>query len=781
MRPSGRGSRARHDRVGTGTGLRPRGPTNRAGKATRTRFFVFALLLVTGAANLYFPEALAAAEGRSDVATTTYTVNPGAGRIDVVVDLTVKNTTPNTVEYVTCTDWYYDPYLGYYPVTYSCPQTTRFYLNDAYVWLERGAKNFKVSANAGAAKIALYKPGEGFDAYKITFSRIFRGQSRKVRLTYQIPSGAPRSDSTTRVGKAFVSFCATANGIDRGSTKVVVPARYELQVEASGGLITPSTSDGLTTYETGSLSSPPEFWACFSGDDPAAYTASTFLSPSGRAIKVQAWPEDSAWNTAVTDQLGEALSELELLMGRDLPGTGSIIVREVSASELGSYAGTFDADAGVARIGEDYSQQGVVAHELAHAWFNGELFDARWLSEGSAGWAESVVTGNPCRDPGAAPREGTALTDWTFAGPKATLDELAAVAYQYDASCYLVSTIFNRIGPERAPQVLAALFDREGAYRSAATVLPEHAGALDWRDWLDAVDELGLSPAGLTDLDYAQGLLLEFGVTNDSSILAARTSARAAYHAFVASAEGWQMPVAILRPLEAWSFDEATTALTSGTNAYAAAVRVNEILPEAGATDGPVKELFESAQTVVDLQDAERRALDQEAAATAVSAAQDALAAPRDLFAQIGLLGTDLAPDLAAGVAAVQAADLIAAEAKASLIALTLGDADEQGMLRVALLLAALLLLIGLLLVTRHLRRSGRGPRVAALALGSLGSGLYEGGPGSFMEPHQGVVPSAQPIPGDPALTSAGPAHAATQTAGEVVAQEGGPVHGPGT
>lgn len=686
-----------------------------ARRSGRVRALTAALFFAVAAINLSMPRAVAAADGRSDVASTTYTVNPAAGRIDVVVDFTVKNSTPNTVEYMTCTDWYYDPYLGYYPVTYSCPQTTRYYISDTYLWLEHSATNLKVTANSGSSKIVLDKRGSGYDGYKVTFAKIFKGASRRLHVSYRIPSGAPRSESTIRVGKAFVSFCATANGVDSGSTRVILPSAFKMQVDAHSGSVTSSTSGAMTTYATGTLSSPLDFWACFSGDNPAGYASSTFTSPSGREIDLQAWPEDTAWNASVSSQLGQALGELETLIGRGLPGTGPIDVREVASGELGAYAGTFDQQDGVARVGEDYSQPGVVAHELSHAWFNGSLFDARWLSEGSAGWAESTVTGSPCNDPGAAP-DGSkpALSSWTFAGPKATATELAAVGYEYDAACYLVSTISDRMGPERLRDVLAALMDHKIAYRSGTTVLAGHPGAEDWRDWLDAVDELGLAPAGSSDLDYAQNLLVKFGAAEDTSSLAARSRARAAYHALVSSVGGWRIPVAVLRPLGAWGFGEATTAMTSAANAYASVIKVNQALPEADALQGPVKGLFESASSIPDLQAAEQRAKDQETAATDVSAAKQALAAPRELLAEVGLIGTDLTPVVAAAVAAVATADLGTAEAKANLITQTLANASQQGILRVGLTFVALLIVCGLLFLLRRRRTAGR--RALALA-----------------------------------------------------------------
>ena len=99
---------------------------------------VLALLIViaVGVGQLARPSGVAAADGQTMTASTTYTLNPAAGRVDVSVDVIVKNTTASTTTYVSCTDWYYDYYFGWYPITTTCPQTTSYYIKDTYLWLE---------------------------------------------------------------------------------------------------------------------------------------------------------------------------------------------------------------------------------------------------------------------------------------------------------------------------------------------------------------------------------------------------------------------------------------------------------------------------------------------------------------------------------------------------------------------------------------------------------------------------------------------------------------------
>ena len=218
-----------------------------------------------------------------------------------------------------------------------------------------------------------------------------------------------------------------SNGLDSGTVRVVAPASFTFTFTAVKGVFTSATAGGTTTWTSSTITDNAGFWACFAGSNPWAYTSTSVRSPSGREIIVQSWPEDQEWRDTITGEVAAAIGPLEALVGRGLPGSGTISVQEVTAYSLGYYAGTFDTERNLARISEQMDA-GTVAHELSHAWFNGNLFSERWLSEGSAGWAESAVTNDACTDPGAAPTSTANLDTWTFAGPRATAAELAAVA-----------------------------------------------------------------------------------------------------------------------------------------------------------------------------------------------------------------------------------------------------------------------------------------------------------------------------------------------------------------
>ena len=223
-------------------------------------------------------------------------------------------------------------------------------------------------------------------------------------------------------------------------------------------------------------------------------------------------------------------------------------------------------------------------------------------------------------------------------------------------------------------------------------------------------------PAGVTDLDYAQDLVAELGAGSETAtaLLPARSRARALYHDLLTSIGDWAVPEAVLRPMAEWSFTFATVAIDFEVAAYEAATATSAVLPEVDAVNGPLKDLVEGAATQAELDAAVVAATEQQAAAEAIAAARTALAEPLDALEEIGLSGTDLQPTLAEGIAAVAALDNETAMAAAAHIDSTLAGASQQGMLRVATVVAIVLvflaLTVGFLVWFRRRRRRASRP-----------------------------------------------------------------------
>lgn len=697
------------------------------------------LLLGLAAGALSTPTPALASNGYVETAATTYTVNPTADRLDVAIDISFKNTKPPT-------------------------STTTYYFSSVYVWVEHPATHLKATADAGAPTMKRVSQSGGFDEYLVDFGRaIFYGQTRKVHVTYQLPSGLPRSSSDIRINPAIASFCVIGQGDDGGTTRVVIPGDYKVTITAGdGGTLQPQPgagSAGTMTWSTGTLEQPYQFWACLSGTNEKGYATTTLTSPGGREIELEAWPEDAFWHAEVKADLNDILGKLESLVGEKLPGRGPIVLREVAGSELGNYAGYYDSTTGVIVMGEDLGQSGTVAHELSHAWFNDQAFFSTWMSEGLAEWSRISTVPDTCPEPGRYPDHAAApdLADWQYAGPRATTTQIAVVDYQYEAACYIVSTLAAEAGPDHWRTVLDSLFKYQLAYRSGSLVLTHPQIPVTWRQWLDAVDELGLVPAGVANLDGAQNLLVQYGIATDRQALADRSRARARYHKLVTDLGDWTMPEAILRPMSEWGFGTAQRAMDQADAIRASVAQADAALPGIDASNGPIRMLFQTAKTVDDLRAAAAQAADQAKAAEAVAAAVARVAAPRDVLAQVGLAGADLDTPLGAATSAAKAADLAGAQAAVAQVNALLDGASQQGLIRIALALGvAIAILLLLVFVVLSIRRRRRRAAIVAVAAGPAEAAITVVTEAVPVEPSPGDAPPTEP-PAEPNAQSGTP------------------------
>jgi hypothetical protein len=692
---------------------------------------IAALTLLTGL-SLATPSLTLAASGFVEKASTTYVVNPGKDRLDVTIDLTFRNTKHSNA-------------------------TTIFYYDGDYLWLERDATAIRATSPGATVVVSRVKRSGQYDEYKFRWSPVlFYGKTRALHITYQIPTGAPRSSSWFRISPAYLDFCVIGTGLDGGSTSIRLPLAYQMTIDTQEGGALGSRIEGDTrVYTTGTLDRPYQFWACLTGEQPNAFHTTSITSPSGREIDIQSWPNDLTWGTQISSQIDDVLSRLEALIGRGLPGDGPIAVREVGAGTLGQYAGFFDPDTGVARIGEDLKATGLVTHELSHAWFNGDLFQEHWLSEGYAEWARISIGGDTCPIPASYPGDGAPnLEQWQFIGPRATDQEVAVVDWQYSAACALVSQVAAKIGPDKMRLVLAALLDHQLPYRSGDAVLTGSPVAASWKGWLDAVDELGLAdPSGEASV---ADLLAPYGITNGSTqILHTRAAARTAFHALEAALGDWTVPAFILRALSDWHFDSATAAMAAATQVHDAAAQLATILPGVDGLQGKARTLLESATSEADIDAALAAAQDRVDAAGSVVAAQAAFAAPRDLAVQAGMFGTDLQPTLDAAVQAIRDDDPAAARSSAEAVMDALGAAQQQGQLRLALAIGIPILLLLLLVTFLVLRRRRRRPAVAAAA--SVGTFAVDVPP-TALEPAWPATDLRPPAPDAPAPAGPSPA-----------------------
>jgi hypothetical protein len=450
-------------------------------------------------------------------------------------------------------------------------------------------------------------------------------------------------------------------------------------------------------------------------------------------------------------ELGTELRRVEELMGRRLPGSGALVVREVPSSDLDGYAGLFQSTEQLIRITEEFDQPGLVAHELSHAWFNEGLFESIWLAEGYAGWVEGRAREFGCY-PVFGPPDGYRpdLDAWWYL-PEAPLPaDIEMVDFQYAAACTIVDEVMERAGDAGGRAILEAMFERRNAYGAD---LDEPAPNLDWREWLDIVDEVGLRPAGERDLDFTQVRMARYGAADDLEALVARKVARSLYHDLLDTPRRWRLPAFIRAELAAWRFDEATRALRAATAAHAAAGDVERLIPELRTALRALRSEWESAETPGDLERVERAATRLREAAERVARARELARAAADPMQALGLVGTDMVPAVDAALAALQAGDLDAARAQADLVIGTIEESARAGTVRATG--GGLTVLAVFVAANVYWRRHRRGTVLAATTAAATttvsAQGLYgyvEAGPTGGAEPV--VASPARFVPATP-------------------------------
>jgi hypothetical protein len=641
-------------------------------------------------------------------AASTYEAVPGKGLVKVGVTYKVRNDIPDEVESYACSESYFDPYFGWTTYPSICTRTIRTYITSAYLVLESDAAKLKVTVGGRKAKIRKVDSTGGFATYKVTIPKTYLGQTRTIKASYVIKSGPPRSGSTVRMNGAYMNFWGIAQLADRSSVKVVVPDTFA--TSAVGGTVRESTKGGKRTYSSGSITDGSAFFVGITGTDLDGFAEAALTTASGRDVLIQGWPGDDEWMTAVRSEADAALSRLEDIVGEPAPGNGPITLREVAGGTLGdAYIATYDPEQRLASVSEEYREEGTVAHELSHAWFNGSLFASTWMSEGYAGWAERAVGANatPCEAPagvsGRFPTRTLALADWQVADPRTTPEQFQAISDQYDASCALVSQVADALGIDGMRAVLAVMATPAGAYPGTRDPDP---GPADWRQWLDAVEEQGMVDEwGRSILSVT---LVRYGVATKAELAGREESRSALLGLSQRGGDFWTIPQAVYRSMGAWDFPTADRTMAEMTATMETIYGVSHALDGVSPVDNPLRGRLAAAMTLGDLVEVRQQAEAQLEAATAVAEADARASADQGPLGELGLIGTDWASLFEPAVDDVASLDLDGAAAQVDVIDATLAAAPGIGAMRLGGTVAVLLVVLSSAFLVIRRRRRGR-------------------------------------------------------------------------
>ena len=447
----------------------------------------------------------------------------------------------------------------------------------------------------------------------------------------------------------------------------------------------------------------------------APTTAGNSIGVGNQTFELHGLPGDAAWQASLATNLPTLVPALESLTGLEMPG-GTVVVTEV-AYALNDAGIHFDPATSTLDIPQSASP-GQIAHALSHIWFNSTLFADTWVNEGLATYSERAAgDGNytPCTDTPANPGSRKPdLTAWQSLEVNSTIAAQNLYDWQYAASCAFFSTVAESMGSANFRAVLLAAASRAPAYASTPTGASGQApGAkpvpITSRYLLDLIDERGMIPAGVTDLDETQARMAADGLF-DATTLSERSAARTLYHAEAGRAGSWRLPAVILASMESWDFAAAETAMAAVGQVLDLRDELGKGTPAVTLDGTVVQDAFEAATTESSLADVVDRERQTVSAAARVAAAQIARNKDHGFVQSIGLIGVNVDTPLGRARTELAKVEPDLATRDAQSVIDDIDAATTVGLLRVAVAigLAGLILLLGIWTVLLLRRRSAR-------------------------------------------------------------------------
>lgn len=598
-----------------------------ASPAARVGTVVLTVLLAAVAVLLGASPA-AADEGLRVTSTSRYVLDPEALTVSATLTMTLRNTMPN------------EP-TGDGGYRY-------FFFDSLGLPLPSQAQDVQASSSGRPLRV-VDRPVEGdpgFAMFEVQFPELRYETSRAIEMTFTLTGQPPRSEDPTRIGPGYATFDVFSPGDPGASTvEVVVPSGLEVDSTAES-FIESDGADGMTVYTSQANNLSPGFSATMSvrGDDVGEERE---VSVGGVSLVLVPYPNDPQWADFIEDRADVGLPVMMELLGQEWPGDIDRI-REDSGSSVRGFEGWYSTRDREIVLGEGL-EDGILFHELAHAWVNTSSVEDRWLSEGLA----EIVA-----------EETAARTDGSFVVPSAVRsDAEAAVPLQtwksspgfrstevddwaYPASYQVVDRLLAGLAEETLPAVLADSVTATSPYDLPGERLLS-GGALGTLAFFDILAE-HQAPAvvdGTAAELYARWVLTE----TDAAALALRPAATTAY-AELAESSPWAPPLGLRRAMAAWTFDTATATMTEQADLLDAAHTL-VARSERAQTDLPdrIQRDYETADT------------DREYAATAAAMAaattslgryeqaRAAADAERNALGRLGavLLGIEAAADAA--------------------------------------------------------------------------------------------------------------------------------------
>ena len=345
------------------------------------------------------------------------------------------------------------------------------------------------------------------------------GDSGFFTLRYALDAdpgnNAAKRSTPARVNDSYIYLCVTGQDTNLGSVSVAVDDLPQWGFSQPLGTPMEITSSGYRTTATASRD-PGSVFTCFEGVRQDRLLRETIIGPRERPFELQAWSGGGGWLDAAGSIAPGVLRDLDSFIGQPIPGESPVVVRMAPSSDTGGYASTHGAS-GIVQLSEFALE--ATDHQLAHAWYGADNFPDTWLREGMAEWTAGAMRGTACEPASRNPLE-LDLSEWMVVQPQSPADYETRIEAQEAAACGIVAAVRERMPKGQWDEVVGSMLRGETKYIGTAGPETGTSTGVDYREWLDAVDERGLVPAAadpayaanLDDLDFAQNLLDTFGI-----------------------------------------------------------------------------------------------------------------------------------------------------------------------------------------------------------------------------------------------------------------------------
>jgi hypothetical protein len=454
----------------------------------------------------------------------TYDVLPDAGRIEVAVDVTFTNTTP-------------DP-AGQFSV-----------FDDVKLAVHDEATDAAATDGDGDLSVSLAEENDVNVATVELREGLRYEESVTITVTYVLPDG---DGAGLRVRPSAVVFPAWGFGT-ASEVRVRLPDGFEARVDGDPLEL----EDGVLV--SGEIDDPSRWLALVTAVGEVEYATSSVAVPltGGTAeLEVRAFADDEAWGERTLALVEDALPLIETEIGLPYPRLAPLVLTESVATDASGFG---EAGGGTELLVAFDQPPFTAIHQVVHVWLSEALVDDRWIREGLASQVAARVAARLEVD---APYDPVAVAE-ARADVAFPLDEWSAdagpdgEAYGYAASWAFMAGIDERVGHDAVREVLHRVVAGIGPFRRAdldTEPSPDAVAAppvpLTTRSFLDHLETI-------TEVDLDDTFAADVLSGADAGLLPARAEARTALDGLATAAGAWETPDPVLGAMTAWTFDAA--------------------------------------------------------------------------------------------------------------------------------------------------------------------------------------------------------------------------------